>query len=401
MTSNNSKELKSKIRDHRREIPAKRLAKDNSGNYVIIGVSIFLFALFLFGFFPRLFQVRKLEGDAAKRVLPQVSVVDAKADKKPIELTLPSSTAAYHVTPIWARANGYLGKLLVDIGDVVKEGQLLAVLETPDVDQQYDQAVADLASAESKRDIAKISKDRWQSLHTIDPGAISQQEVDDRVATYLTAEADVQAADANMRRYKQLQEFKYIIAPFNGTIIERDVDIGSLITAGSNGSPQRLFVIAETDTIRLFVNVPQCYFRSIQEGVEGTARIREFQGRAFTGTVVRYAKALDPTSRTLLTELHIDNKNGELLSGLYAEVSFILKPDQPYFVVPVAAIIIRAGEPQVAVLDKKDVVHLKTVKIGLDYGKAMQIVDGVNENDRIVTNPSEKIIEGAQVQLLT
>lgn len=367
--------------------------------YVVLGLIAILGSLFLFGFIPRFFQTLKINQIAAEDPLPKVLILTAHPDEKPITFGLPSSTQAHHITPIWARTNGYLKSYLADIGDVVKEGQLLAEIETPEVDEQYRQSVADLASAQAKRDIAKITSDRYQALYKADASSVAKQDVDDKVAAYLTAEADLVAAEANMLHFKDLVDFKYIKAPFDGIIIERTVDLGSLISAGSNGSPQRLFVIAQTDIIRVFVSVPQYFFRSIHEGVKGIARIKEFPDDSFPCTVARFAKALDPVSRTMLTELHIDNKEGKILAGLFTDVTFEFTPETPYYTVPMRAVIIRAGEPQVAVIDEKNVVHLKTVKIGVDYGKEMQIIGGIEPNDRIVINPTENIQDGVSVEV--
>ncbi len=366
---------------------------------LIGGLSIVLIILFLFSFLPRLIHTLTLDGKAAKKSYPLATIVQVQPDDKPIEFKLPSSTQANHITPIWARANGYLVDLCVDIGDVVKQGDLLAVLDTPDVDAQYIQALHDLDVARSNRDIAKITADRWQSIYECDSKAIAKEEVDEKVASYVSAEAFVAAQAANMEHYKDLMNFKYIIAPFDGVIIERNVDLGSLITAG-NGAPQQLFVIAESDIIRLFVNVPQYYFRLIHEGLEAAASIREFQGKSFTSKVARYAKALDPTARTMLTELHIDNKSGQLFPGLFAEATFRFTPDVAYFTVPQPAVIIRAGKPKIACLDAEDKVHMKTVEIGIDNGATLQIVAGLEANDRIITNPTEKIKEGVKVKIV-
>lgn len=366
---------------------------------MVLGLLLILASLFLFGFIPRFLQTLKINQIAAEDPLPKVLLLTAHPDEKPITFGLPSSTQAFHITPIWARANGYVKRYLVDIGDVVKEGQLLAELETPEVDEQYRQSVADVASAQANRDIAKITNDRYQALYKADPASIAKQDVDDKMASYLTAEANLVSAEANMLHYKDLVEFKYIKAPFDGIIIERNIDLGSLVSAGSNGSPQRLFVIAQTNIIRVFVSVPQYFFRSIQDGVKGIARIKEFPDTSFPCEVARYAKALDPISRTMLTELHIDNKEGKILAGLFTDVTFEFTPETPYYTVPMRAVIIRTGEPQVAVVDEKNVVHLKTVKIGIDYGKEMQIIGGIEPNDRIVINPTENIQEGVVVEI--
>lgn len=368
--------------------------------FLIATTLILILGLFLFGFFPRYFLTKDLNEAAKEQIEPVVRVLKVKHDTHKNDLILPSSTDAINITPIWARTNGYLSNFLVDIGDHVKEGQLLATIDTPEVDQQLDQAKADLVSAIAKRDIARISAERWQELFKHNPEALSKQEVDERNATYASTNADVASAQHNVDRLQKLQGFKNIIAPFDGTIIERDIDIGSLISAGSNGNPQQLFKIAKTDVIRVFVNVPQAYFRSIQYGMPVEVKVREFKDKVFKGTVVRTAKALDPIARTLMTQVNIDNKSGELFPGLYAEVRFVMNADKKSFIIPTEALIIRTGNPQVAILDPNNTVQLKTVTIGRDMGSQLQIIDGLNDNDTIIINPNEKIRNGVHVQIL-
>jgi len=375
-------------------VPSQSLRK-----WLIGGLATLLLALFITGFLPRFWQSERLEKDAKETRLPSVRVATATLHDKPTQLTLPSSTQAHHITPIWARTNGYLVKLNVDIGDVVKEGQVLAVLDTPEVDQQYMQALADLANVKARREIAKISAERWQELYKKNSEALSKQEVDERVATFTAAEAQVLASEANLNRLKQLQDFKYVQAPFTGVITQRNIDLGSLVTAGSSGSPQQLFQIADVDWIRNFVYVPQNYFRSIKEGVEAQVHIREFPERTFKGIVTRFAKALDPVSRTLLTEVDIDNKDQIIYPGLYTEVTFFVTPDAPYFLLPSASIIIRSGAPRLAVIDENNVAHLNVVTLGRDYGKEIEILTGIKVGDRVVVNPTEKIVDGAKVEI--
>lgn len=366
----------------------------------IIGAALVIAALCAIGFLPRYFHWKELEDQASKEGLVYVRTMSVKPDTASLELVLPSSTEAIRITPLWARTDGYLSNFFADIGDVVKEGQLLAVIDTPEVDQQVDQAKADLASAIARRDIARISADRWQDLYNHNPKAISTQEVDERNSTYTSAKADVIAAEANLKRLEKLQGFKNIYAPFNGVIIERDIDIGSLITAGSNGNPQQLFRIAKTDILRVFVQVPQYYFRMIFYGQTADVLIREFPDRVFKGVVARTSKALDPIARTLLTEVHIDNKERLLFPGLYANVKFTLQADTPRFIIPTEAVIIRAGDPQVAVVRDDHTIELRTVKIGLDMGKSMEIIDGLKDKDVIVINPTDKIRNGTHVQIM-
>lgn len=368
--------------------------------WIVLLLGAILVGLFLTGYIPRLQKEKALERETEELILPEVTVMEISPDTKNIKLILPSSTQALRITPLWARTNGYLGKLLVDIGDDVKEGQLLANIETPEVEEQYDQAKADYESSIARHEIAKISAQRWFDLYESNPEALSAQEVDERRTTLQASEADLQSYKANMMRLEKLLEFKKIIAPFNGKIIERNVDIGSLITQGSNGNPQQLFVLAQNDIMRVFVNVPQTFYRQIKNGVETDVKIREFPDRIFKGTVARFSGAVDPVARTMLTEIHVDNKEGLLLPGLYAEVKFSLKPDNAYFVIPTDALIIRTGNPQIAVLDKDNIAHLTTVNIGLDYGLNVEVIDGLKNGDKIITNPSEKILEGTKVNVI-
>lgn len=357
--------------------------------------------LFLLGWYPRMVNTKKIDALAAEDPLPRVVVKQIKPNLKPIELILPSSAQAWHITPIWARTNGYLIRYLVDIGDVVKQNDLLAEIDTPEVDEELARAKATLLNSIAELDIARVTSQRWQGLWNKNREAVTKQEVDQYNANYKAAEATVLANEKEVARLTYLQQFKYIYAPFEGIIIERNIDVGSLISGNINGTPQELFQIAQTHLIRFFVQVPQNYFRQIKEGLEGEVTVQEFPGRTFKGKVTRYAKALDPTARTLLTEVDVDNKEGVLYAGLYGRVKFLMWPETVNFIIPTTAIIIRSGFPHVAVLDENDIVHLKQVQIGRDYGKMMEITLGLKENDRIITLPSDKIREGTKVQIIS
>lgn len=366
----------------------------------VIGILIaVILILMVLGFIPKYIQREKIEREAAEDPLLVVTVMEAKADTNEIPLVLPSYLDAIHITPIWARTNGYLGKLYTDIGDYVEEGQLLAEIETPEVDQQLNQSRADLLGFIAQEEIALISTNRWQELYKRNPQAISKQEVDERAATYNNAVANVESAAANVKRLEYLSNFKRILAPFDGIIIKRDIDLGSLITQGSNGNPQEMFQIARTDVIRAFVNVPQPFFRFITDGLPAQATIQQYPGKIFRGEVARNARALDPIARTLLTEVHIQNKSRELLVGLYAQIKFMLKPDAQVFIIPIAALIIGSGPPFVALLGEHNVVHMQQVEIGRDFGSSVEIVRGIKENDTIITNPTVRIQEGVTVRV--
>lgn len=363
---------------------------------------VVLAAAFLMLFFwdRHLFNQRKSYLDASTDPLPQVVVKVIEPNTKPIELILPSSAQAWHITPIWSRVNGYLIRYLVDIGDTVKQGDLLAEIDTPEADEQLAQAQANYKNSVVERDIAKITNDRWQRLWNKNTEAVAKQEVDQYHANYLSTDAIVNANEKNVSRLTYQQQFKYIYAPFDGVIIKRNIDIGSLIYGSVNGTTQELFQLTQTHTIRFFVDVPQNYFRQIKEGIEAEVTVREFPDKIFKGKVTRYAKALDPIARTLLTEVDVENEEGLLYAGLFGRVKFFMEPVNINFIIPTTAVIIRSAFPHVAIVDENNIVHMVEVKIGRDYGKFMEITSGLKANDRIVTIPSDEIQEGVKVELL-
>lgn len=395
-----SKQQKNEDKDRLKERDVKFANSNHLTRTIILAILAAIAILFFIGIVPRLYQQHQLAEKASENPPVQVVAMQVKSIDAPIELILPSTIDAIHTTPIWARVNGYILNFYHDIGDYVVEGDLLAEIETPELDQQYEQATADIIAAEARRNIAKISADRWIELHKDDPEAIAKQEVDQRIAELESAEALVASAKANAERYKKTLEFKRILAPFSGIIIERNIDIGSLITAGSSNNPQQLFKIAKTDILRVFVDVPQKFFRQIKDNLEVEVSVNEFQNRSFKGIVARFAKALDPTARTLRTEVHIENPSLELFVGLYAEVKFLLKPDNPYFLIPTAALILRDEGPKVALIDQDNILHIQPVILGLDHGNQMEILSGLKDNDRIVTILSCKIVDGAKVQII-
>lgn len=368
---------------------------------LILAVALILLILFLFSFIPRFFLREKIEAEAKQDNVPRVSLFPLKPNTKPLELILPSSAQAWHITPIWSRVNGYLIRYLVDIGDEVKMGDLLAEIDTPETDEQLAQAKADLLNSIVEKNIAKITSDRWQALWDKNAQAVTKQEVDQYQANYRSADAIVIANQRNVERLAYQQQFKKIYAPFDGIIIERTTDIGALIYGSVNGTPQQLFQMAQTGIARFFVDVPQTYFRQIQNGVEAEVTVNQFPGKVFKGQVARFAKALDPIARTLLTQVNVDNTENLLYPGLYGIVKFLLIPDTINFIIPTTAVIIRQGLPHVAVVDQDNIAHLRQVQIGLDYGKQMEIISGLKEGERIITIPNDQIHEGTKVEVIT
>jgi RND family efflux transporter MFP subunit len=283
----------------------------------------------------------------------------------------------------------------VDIGAHVEAGQVLAEIETPEIDEQLRQARATQAQTQANLGIAQTTFERWGKL--FQTKAIAAQDYDERKAQVEAGKANVAAAEADVQRLTRLQEFQKVVAPYSGTITERHTDIGALVS-GDNNASRMLFRLAQADTLRVFVNVPQSEYRLITQGVPAALAFREFPGRAFIGKVVRTAGALDPVTRTLRTEVQLPNEKGELIPGLYAEVKFNLLQDHPAVVVPSRAVIIQANGPQIATVDASDRVTLHAVGLGRDFGKTVEITTGLEPGDRFVTNPTDTLRDGALVR---
>lgn len=395
-----SSKLVDEMQDNDTKTGQNRIFATRKFEFFIVGfILLVLISLFLIGFFPRLNQWNKLVKASDFTSPISVNIMTLEPSRKPIELILPSTTQALRITPIWARIDGYIKDFYVDIGDHVEEGQLMLEIHTPEVEEQLIQAKADLSTAIAKLEIAKISASRWQDLFDANSEAVSPQEVDEKTSTFQAVYSEVQSAKANVQRLEKIHGFNKLYAPFKGIITERNIDIGSLVTAGSQANYQQLFQIAKTDIIRVFVSVPQSYFRLIKIGGEADILIKEFPEKVFKGTIARTSRSLDPLARTLLTEIHVDNKDGDLIVGLYAEVYFNLVSESPYYVIPTTSLIIRDGPPQVAVIDDHGKVRLHVVKIGRDFGKTIEITSGLKDKDKIITNPTERIHDGIEIDL--
>jgi multidrug efflux system membrane fusion protein len=337
-----------------------------------------------------------------QNAVPTVTVVHPIAEKPDEELVLPGTLQAYVESPIYARTNGYLVRWYKDIGSKVNQGELLADIDTPEVDQELLQARAARQQVVAAMDLAKINADRYQALRKTD--SVSQQEADTQSSGYEQATANLAAADANVKRLQDLEGFKHVYAPFTGVLTRRTVDPGTLINAGNSGTSgstghQELFDIARTDPLRVYVSVPQAYAPAIKVGMQAIVTLQEFPGQKFTGTVVRTADAIDITTRTLLTEVDVPNKDGKLLPGSFGEVHFKPHIDAQKVTVPVNAMLFRTEGAQVAVVGGDGKVELRHISIGRDYGTTLEIVGGVDVNDRIIVNPSDSVEDGQQVNV--
>lgn len=308
------------------------------------------------------------------------------------EFTIPGDVQAYVETPIYARTDGYLKRWYVDIGGHVKEGQLLASIDTPEIDQQLKQAEAAQLQAQANLDLAKSTAERWHNLLKSD--GVSQQEVDTNDAAYKARQADYAAAVANVDRLKSMQSFQQVTAPFAGVITTRDIDIGALI---SNGTAKELFKLAQIDVMRVYVNVPEGYSNDMHIGLPAELHIAEFPNRVFTGKIAHTAGAIDTASRTLLTEVQVPNPKGELMPGAYAQVTFSVASAEPPLVVPSNALIFRSAGPQIALVDSHKVARLRNVTIGRDFGNSLEIISGLQPNDLVILNPPDSLSDGTPV----
>jgi RND family efflux transporter MFP subunit len=374
------------------QVPKKR-----RGYLFITVVAIVLAVAVIMGVLSRISDSHALAKETDALAVQSVSVIQPKPEPPQQELVLPSTLQAYTESPIYARTNGYLAKWYKDIGSRVTKGELLAEIETPEIDQELAQSRAAQEQANAQLALAKTSAQRWVNLQKMD--AVAQQETDERNSTYTQGQASLAAATANVRRLEQLESFKRVYAPFSGVITKRNIDIGALINAGNGGSNQELFDVARIDPIRVYVDVPENYAPSIRPSVRANIELAALVGKKFTGNVVRTSDSIDPATRTLRTEIDVPNPKGELLPGAYAQVHFALNVQTPGMSLPVNALLFRAEGPRAAVVDSNSKVHLKPVVIGRDYGTAVQILGGLSPNDSIILNPSDSLEEGQQVQV--
>lgn len=338
-----------------------------------------------------------LAKETERLAIPTVSVIKASAEPAADQLVLPAQLQAYVEAAIYARTNGYLLRWNRDMGSHVKKGELLAEIDTPEIDQELSQAKAAQQQTAAQLQLAKSTAERWINLRKTD--SVSQQESDQQSSAYTQAIANTAAAEANVRRLQQLESFKHVYSPISGVITRRNTDVGALITAGSASSGKELFDVAQVDPLRVFISVPQTNASSIRAGLPAYIEMREYPGQKFTGKVVRTADSIDPATRTLLTEIDVPNHDGHLLPGSYAEIHFAVPVQIMRMSVPVNALLFRPEGPRVAVVGADHKVHLKAITIGRDYGIKVEILGGLDPNDQIVVNPADSLEEGQEVNI--
>ncbi|HKV24929.1 MAG TPA: efflux RND transporter periplasmic adaptor subunit [Candidatus Acidoferrum sp.] len=364
--------------------------------YLVLGV-VFLVVLGAFTLFQRRAQYHALAEETEARAIPTVAVTHPIAELSQEDLVLPGTLEAYVESPIYARTNGYLKSWYHDIGSRVSKGELLADIDTPEVDQQLSQARADLNTAEANANLSRITSTRYRDLIKTD--GVSKQEVDNAVGDYEAKTATVKSAEANVRRLEEMESFKHVYAPFSGVITRRNIDIGTLINAGNGGAQQELFTLAQTDPIRVYVSVPEMYSPSVHGGLGAYLELTQYPGRSFQGKVVRTAEAIDPNTRTLLTEVDVPNRAGELFPGGYAQVHLQVKVSGSRLQVPVNALLFRSEGLRAVVVDANNKTHLRQLTIGRDYGTALEVLQGLQPSDWIVLNPPDSIEENEDVHV--
>jgi RND family efflux transporter MFP subunit len=373
----------------------KRLRKP----WIVGGIALSAVAtLFGWGVWSRLRARTVLVAETAQVARPAVSVVSPKRTAPAQEIILPGNVQPFIASPIYSRTPGYLKKWYVDIGARVTKGQLLAVIETPEVDQQLQQSMSNLNTAKANLALSEITKNRYQGL--LNDHAVSQQDVDNAVGTYNANKATFEANEANVRQLQALQGFENIYAPFDGVVTARNIDIGDLINTGSAGGVKTdLFHIAQPRTLRVYVNVPEEYSQGISNGMMADLSLAEFPGRKFQGKLVRTADAINMTTRTLLIEVDVDNPAGTLLTGSYAEVHLAVPGQNSTYLLPVNALIFRSEGLRVGIVKDGKVV-LTAVTPGHDFGNEIEIVSGLKADDQVIINPPDSIVSGQAVEMV-
>lgn len=391
--------------DERREAPPV-----SKGSVLTVVVIILLIAVVVgvMGVLSRKKSSKELADYTNTSSAPPVSLETPKMQQNASEIVLPGNMQAYTLAPIYARTTGYVKVWYHDIGSRVKKGDLLAVIETPELDQQLASAKADLATAMSNAGLAKTTADRYSDL--IGSSAVSQQDTDNFISQLAARNTQVTSAAANVRRLEELVGFERVTAPFDGVITARNLDIGQLISAdgstntagaGTVRANREIFDISSIDTLRVFVNVPQQYSPDARKGVTATLTLPQYPGRKFQGTLVRTSDSVDPGTRTLLAEVDVNNRAGELLPGSYTEVHLNVSHAAPALIVPVSALILAPEGLQVGTVDENHRAHIVHVIPGRDFGATVEILSGLKDGQQVISNPPDSLTEGQEVRVVT
>ena len=345
----------------------------------------------------RSFHAGALESSTTLHARRYVTTITPAAGGDAQPLTLPGTLLGVIESTVYARSNGYVVRWVKDIGGTVKKGDLLAEITAPEIDQESAQAVSARDQAAASASLAKSTADRWQALRQRD--AVTQQDLDERLSAYNQAAANLAAAEANVGRLRKLQGFNQVVAPFDGVVTRRNIDVGDLVNAGNGGTGQALFAVAQVDPLRLYVYVPQVYAQQIKIGDPVTVTLAERAGEQYRGTIARTARAIDTATRTMQVEIRVPNSGNVLITGSYVQVRLPINADAQALVVPTNVLLFRPDGTRVAVVDAGGKVHLTTVKLGTDFGTSVEVLSGLNAGDRIVLNPADSLADGDVVTL--
>jgi RND family efflux transporter MFP subunit len=358
---------------------------------------LLLVILGAFTLLQRKAEYRTLANETEKLAIQTVGVIHPSPEIGQEDLVLPGTMEAFVEAPIYARTNGYLKKWYRDIGSRVRQGEILADIDTPEVDQQLSQARAELTTVQANAHLSEITSSRYAELLKTD--GVSKQEVDNAAGDLAAKKANVQSAEANVRRLEEMKSFQHVYAPFAGVITRRNVDTGTLINAGNTGSSQQLFYLAQMSPLRVYVRVPEIYANAIRTGLGAYLELAQNPGQRFEGKVARTSEAIDAGTRTLLTEVDVPNHNGALLPGGYAQVHLQVKVTGARLTVPVNALLFRSEGLRAVVVDANHKTHLRQLTVGRDYGTALEVLQGLDVNDWIVLNPADSLEEGQEVRV--
>jgi RND family efflux transporter MFP subunit len=363
---------------------------------VVVIVTVFA-GLLVSGILQRVHTIAALRTETDDMAVPTISVVSPQRSAPSQEIVLPGNVQPYVTAPIYSRTNGYLQAWYFDIGAHVKKGQLLAVIATPEVDQQLGQSRSNLSTAEANLRLAEITKNRYEGL--LKSKAVSQQDVDNAVGTYNANKSIVEADQANVKQLEALKSFEKIYAPFDGIITARNTDVGALVDSGSSGGVKTdLFHLSQVDRLRVYVNVPEEYSQATTSGLTAELTLSEFPGKAFTGKLVRTSEAINFETRTLLAEVDVTNPTGKLLSGSYAEVHFKVPGTTTTYILPVDTLLFRKEGLRVAVV-KDNKAQLLPVTPGRDFGDTIEIISGLQGGESVIVSPPDSLVNGEKVQI--
>lgn len=381
--------------------PRKTAASHSVKGIAMCGI-ILLLAGVAFGLLQRSAQSRTLTSETEQDAAMPVHVLRPAPDGNAQEISLPGNTQAFNDTSIYARTNGYLKRWYVDIGAQVKSGQLLAEIETPEVDRELEQARADLKTAKVNAEMAQITATRWQNM--LQKNAVSHQETDQAVSDLNARHAAVESMQANVHRLEQLQSFEKVYAPFGGVITARNIDVGALIASGPTGEPRELFHLASADRIRVYVSVPEAQVNFIQPYTRVFLTLDEYPGQRIAGTITRDAHAIDPASRTLNVEVDVNNAGKKLRPGSYVIAHFENpKQDarqQASLLIPANALLFRSDGPTIGIVQNGKAV-LRAVAIGHDFGSSLEIVQGIAPGDQVILHPSDSLANGTSIRVVS